>query len=226
MINLWGVEWLHQGRMDVKFIGLVNAGDKLISKAQIQSKESRDDSIHFTLAVCCEKQDGTKVLVGSAMGVIGKANSPPNHTPPLPEEVSAEPDKKERPPLEPFEFSVTPELNQQYLFAEEDFHPRYIEETEIGPPIVHPGLLLNMSNPTRSPSFSLDIGPAGIHSREETNFFHPARVGKKIKVSWEHGEPYLKRGRYYQVFMTSVIEEGGLTVMKRVSHGLVPQRNS
>ncbi|MBM4332920.1 MAG: hypothetical protein FJ117_17190 [Deltaproteobacteria bacterium] len=225
LIGLFGVEWLWHGRMDVKFIGLVDAGDMLISKAQVQYKESRDDSIQFTLAVCCEKQDRTKVLVGSATGMLGKVNFPLNQTQLFFQEALVEHNKKEKKPLAPLEFLVTPELNQQYLFAAEDFHPQYIEETEIGSPIAHPGLLLNMSNPTRSPSFTLDFGPAGIHSRDETFFFQPARVGKKIKVTWEDGEPYVKRDRYYQVFKTSVVEEDGMVIMKRVCHGLVPQRS-
>lgn len=225
LIGLFGVEWLWHGRMDVKFIGLVDAGDILTSKAQVQAKELRDHSIQFTLAVCCEKQEGIKVLVGSATGMVGKMNFSQNQAQLLFQETLERPDKKERHPWAPLEFLLTPELNQQYLFAEEDFHPRYIEETEIGPPIAHPGLLLNMSNPTRSPSFTLDIGPAGIHSRDETFFFRPARVGKKIKVTWEHGEPYIKRDRYYQVFKTSVVEEDGIVIMKRLSHGLVPQRS-
>jgi len=223
LVGLFGAQWLWQGQMDVKFIGQVDAGDMLTSKAQVQSKEPRDSSIQFTLTVCCEKQEGTKVLVGSATGMVGKAKL---QTQMLFQEALAGADKKEKSPLAPLEFLVTPELNQQCLFAEEDFHPRYIEETEIGPPIAYPGLLLNMSNPTRSPSFALDVGPVGIHSRDEAFFFHPARVGKKIKVMWERGEPYVKRDRYYQVFKTSVVEEEGLVVMKRVCHGLVPQRRA
>ena len=34
--------------------------------------------------------------------------------------------------FEPLEFLVTPEMNQQYLYAEEDFHPRYIEASPRG----------------------------------------------------------------------------------------------
>jgi len=225
LLDLFGIAWLSQGQMDVKFIGLVGADDKLISKAQVQSREPRDGAIQFTLTVCCEKTDGTKVLVGSATGMAGEPNFTPSQIPLLPPELSAEQDIKGRSLLEPIEFLVTPELNQQYLFAEEDFHPRYIEETEIGPPIVHPGLLLNMSNPTRSPSFASDIGPVGIHSRDEAFFLHPARVGKRVRVTWKQGEPYVKRDHYYKVFQTHVVEEGGLMIMKRICHGLIPPRS-
>jgi len=81
----------------------------------------------------------------------------------------------------PLEFLVTPELNQQYLYAEEEFHVRYVQETEIGPAIVHPALILNMSNDSRSPSFYLPPGVSGLHARDEAFFYNPARVGRSLK---------------------------------------------
>ena len=118
----------------------------------------------------------------------------------------------------PFEFFVTPELNQQYLYAEEDFHQRYIEETEDGPPIVHPALLLNMSNDSRSPSFSLPPGVAGLHARDEAFFYNPARVGKRLRVTWKVAGAYEKRGRPYKIVECWVTDEDGVKIMKRLSH--------
>ena len=37
----------------------------------------------------------------------------------------------------PYSFRVTPDLNEQYCFAEQDYDPRYREKTEAGPPLVH-----------------------------------------------------------------------------------------
>ena len=119
---------------------------------------------------------------------------------------------------EPLEFLVTPEFNQQYLYAEEDFHPRYIEETENGPPIVHPALILNMSNNSRSPSFFLAPGVAGLHARDEAFFHNPARVGKKLKIIWKVVDTYEKRDRPYKVVECLVTDEDGIEIMKRLSH--------
>lgn len=118
----------------------------------------------------------------------------------------------------PLDLLVTPELNQQYLYAEEDFHRRYIEETKDGPPIVHPALLLNMSNDTRSPSFSLPPGVAGLHARDEAFFYNPARVGKRLRVTWKVAGLYEKRGRPYKIVECWVKDEDGQTIMKRLSH--------
>ncbi len=118
----------------------------------------------------------------------------------------------------PLEFLVTPELNQQYLYAEEDFHPRYVQETEKGPAIVHPALILNMSNDSRSPSFSLPAGVAGLHARDEAFFYNPARVGKRLKVTWKVVGAYEKRGRPYKIVECWITDEDGIKIMKRLSH--------
>jgi hypothetical protein len=120
--------------------------------------------------------------------------------------------------FEPLEFVVTPELNQQYLYAEEDFSPIYLEATSEGPPIVHPGLLLNMSNDSRSPSFSLPPGMAGLHARDETFFYNPARVGKRLRVTWKVVDTYEKRGRPYKIVECSVRDEDGVKIMNRLTH--------
>jgi hypothetical protein len=121
--------------------------------------------------------------------------------------------------FEPFEFVVTPELNQQYLYAEEDYHPRYWRETHAGAPIVHPGVLLNMSNHTRSPSFFLRPGWAGVHAAEEAFFLNPARVGRAFKVTWKILEAYEKRGKPYQKIDIWITDEGGAPVLRRIYEG-------
>jgi len=224
LIDLFGVPWLSHGQMDVKFINeVVNAGDILVAKAEVQSVDSRNDPTRFTLGVSCENQKGTVVLGGSAVGFWGKGNVPKSQ-PRVPTEVVPEAAGRKAFDLEPFEFLVRPELNQQYLFAEEDFGPWYLEQRESGTPIVHPALLLNMSNATRSPSYRLDPRQAGIHARDEAFFLNPARVGKKFRVTWEGIGYYQKRGRTYHMNRTRVVDEDGLEIMVRLAHGTIASR--
>ena len=117
--------------------------------------------------------------------------------------------------FEPHELCVTPELNQQCLYGVEDYHPRYLEETELGPPIVHPALLLNQSNATRSPSFSLPPAVAAVHTTEEVEFLNPGRVGKKFRVTWKVVDAYEKRGRPYQVKEALIVDEDGMEILRR-----------
>jgi hypothetical protein len=120
--------------------------------------------------------------------------------------------------FEPLELLVTPELNQQYLYAEEDFNPIYLEQTEGGPPVVHPALVLNMSNDTRSPSFRMPEGIEGLHARDMVTFYSPARVGKKLIISWRIADLYAKRGRPYKVVEVLVKDEDGQIILKRMQH--------
>lgn len=115
----------------------------------------------------------------------------------------------------PLELRVTPEFNQQYLEAVEDFHPRYLQETDFGPPIVHPALLIVQSNVTRSPSFHLPPGMAAVHAKEEVEYLNPGRVGKTFTIYWKVVDTYEKRGRPYQVKDTLIIDEDGVEILRR-----------
>ena len=110
--------------------------------------------------------------------------------------------------FEPFTFQVDQELNERYCEALEDFHPRYKT-------LVHPGILINYSNVTRSPSFSLPKGMAAVHAKEEVRFYNLARIGKSFTVYWKVVETYEKKGRFYQVKVASIVDEDGIVILVR-----------
>jgi len=70
MIDLFGVTWLSHGRMELKFIAIVDVDDRLVSKAVVTLKESEDSKTKFSLEIWCENQRGDKVVVGTAIGLI------------------------------------------------------------------------------------------------------------------------------------------------------------
>jgi len=223
MIDLFGLEWLSKGTMDVKFINIVDAGDTLVSKAEVTSREAIAGGSRFVLDVCCENQKSGKVLVGSATGVISKADLP-DEQPEAPSLDTEQGDITASLALKPLEFVVTPELNQQCLYAVEDFHRWYIEETEFGPPVAHPALLLNMSNATRSPSYHQPQGRAGFHARDQTFFYNPARLGKELRVTWNRLGDYEKRGRPYSLTDILMVDQDGLQVLRRLSHSTIASK--
>ena len=117
--------------------------------------------------------------------------------------------------LEPFVFKVTPEFNQRFIDAVEDDDPRYTEGGDGGGPVVHPGLFLNQTNSTRSPSYFLPAGVAGIHAKDEVEFLAPGRVGKTFQANWKVAEKYSRRGREYKVIECVVVDEDGVTIMRK-----------
>ena len=68
----------------------------------------------------------------------------------------------------PLEFVVTGEMNQQFMFAQEDFDPRYFDRGDDRTARVHPSVLLQMAANTKSPSFKLAPGTGSILSEAET----------------------------------------------------------
>jgi len=117
--------------------------------------------------------------------------------------------------FEPYEFCVTPEFNQQFFKAVEDYHPRYQQETGLGPPIVHPALLIVQSNITRSPSFHLPPGMAAVHAKEQVEYLNPGRVRRTFRVYWKVVDVYEKRGRQYQVKEALIVDEDGIEILRR-----------
>ena len=59
---------------------------------------------------------------------------------------------------EPLEIVVGSELNQQILFAQEEFDTRYVADGEGGAAMVNPALLLQLAANTKSPGFRLARG--------------------------------------------------------------------
>ena len=77
------------------------------------------------------------------------------------------------------EFVVTASMNEQLLFAIQDYHPRYWRGSATAPAIVHPVLLLHMSPRTRSPSWKLAPEMGSVLGREHTEFCAPGYVGSR-----------------------------------------------
>ena len=71
MINLFGENWLTEGKMHLTFIAIVDIGDTLLPRAIVHSKQVEDSATRFVFDVWCENQHGNKVVVGIATGLVG-----------------------------------------------------------------------------------------------------------------------------------------------------------
>ncbi|MBA7655668.1 hypothetical protein ES703_63575 [subsurface metagenome] len=70
MINLFGENWLTEGKMNLTFIGVVDPGDTLLPRAIVRSKQAENSGGRFVMDVWCENQHGNKVVVGTATGLV------------------------------------------------------------------------------------------------------------------------------------------------------------
>ena len=123
--------------------------------------------------------------------------------------------KKPGDELAALDLTITPEENQQFLYAMEDFHPSYLEASTDGPPLVHPALLLLMSLPSKSPSFHLPPGWAIIHAGDETEFLQAARVGAALQIHWHVTGTWQKRGRLSYETAARIVDEQNNDILRR-----------
>jgi acyl dehydratase len=121
----------------------------------------------------------------------------------------------ERRAIRPCEFVVTAEMNAAYLEAEEDHDPRYLVGRCGRSPIVHPGLLLNHGNSTKSPNVATGPNEAALHTKDEAFFLNPAFVGTRLRVEWTPGDRWEKRGRIYTVTVARMCDEDGREILRR-----------
>jgi len=70
MIDLFGVDWLHYGTMNLAFINIADKDDTLIPKGVVKAKQGADPGLEITLDLWCENQYGTKVVAGTGTGKV------------------------------------------------------------------------------------------------------------------------------------------------------------
>lgn len=114
----------------------------------------------------------------------------------------------------PLDYVVTPDLNQQFLYAVEDFDPMYIDGAD-GRALVHPVLLLHMMPRTRSPSYREAPGMGSAFARDKTWFLSPAYVGELLRVTWTITNTYEKRGKIYQDYVAVTHNAQGRALVRR-----------
>ena len=113
------------------------------------------------------------------------------------------------------EFVVTPDLNQQFLYAVEDFNPIFIEGRDGRPPLVHPVLLMHMSPRTRSPSYRQAPGMGSAFARDRSEYLNPGYVGSTFRVTWTIVNTYEKREKIYQYYVALIEDESARPVLRR-----------
>ena len=105
------------------------------------------------------------------------------------------------------EYILTPEMARDYAEGIADPNPWYLEHSPFGGPVANPMLIVAQ----HARLFKTRYTTAGnVHTRHETKFLHPARIGKRIKVYGTLVDKYLKRGREYLVMDCRSVDEDGI----------------
>ena len=67
MVDLFGEEWLSRGRLELKFLRLIEVDDRIVARGVVRSI---DDGGSIDLDVWCENQRGEKVCAGTGRSTI------------------------------------------------------------------------------------------------------------------------------------------------------------
>jgi len=70
LTKAFGVEWIRSGRMDVKFIRPIYAGDTVTARGRVTGTTETSSGVRVALHIWCETQRGEPVTVGSASVVL------------------------------------------------------------------------------------------------------------------------------------------------------------
>ncbi len=70
MIDLFGLQWLRNGKMSLVFVKTVTPGEILTAKALVMAKKSVSTGVEFLLDVWCENSLGDRVVLGTATGYV------------------------------------------------------------------------------------------------------------------------------------------------------------
>lgn len=116
----------------------------------------------------------------------------------------------------PAEVEVTELLNEQFLFAMEDYGADYLPGGDT-PPRAHPGTLLSLAM-SGVIGFNPAPGWTGMHARDEVELVSPVRVGESLTLHWRVVDIYEKRGRPWWVRECEITGSDGAVRLRRRIH--------
>ena len=109
------------------------------------------------------------------------------------------------------EYVLTPELARDYAEGIEDLSPWYLEHSPFGGPVANPVLIVAQHARLFKTKYATE---GNVHTRHETQFLNPARIGKKIKIYGKLVDKYIRRGREYLVLECRSVDEDGVEICR------------
>jgi acyl dehydratase len=108
-------------------------------------------------------------------------------------------------------YVLTPELARDYAEGIEDRNPWYLESSPFGNRIANPILIVAQHVRLLKTKY---VTAGNVHTRHQTQFLNPARMGKKIHVYGTLVDKYIKRGREYLVLECRSVDEDGIEICR------------
>jgi len=70
LVNFFGLEWLQGGEVSLSFVKAVHQGDEVTIGGTVVEMIENNEGIRLNLDIWMEKNEGIKVIVGQANGIL------------------------------------------------------------------------------------------------------------------------------------------------------------
>jgi acyl dehydratase len=117
------------------------------------------------------------------------------------------------------EFQYDEHMQGRFLIALEDENPWYWEESPWGDPILHHALVDD--SPMSAVMQRYDYPFGFVHGRQETEFFNPLPLGKKLIVHSKVADLYRKRDKGWIVVESTLMDEDGNKILVSRNHAMI-----
>ncbi len=70
MTRFLGKGWVSGGKIEIILVAPVYSGDTITARGKVKEKVSEGDALRLVVETWCENQDGERVLLGEASGLV------------------------------------------------------------------------------------------------------------------------------------------------------------
>lgn len=114
---------------------------------------------------------------------------------------------------EPLETAITEEIAGRYLFANDDYHPWYMEDSPFGGRIVPMNLLVKQAIQQFYLHYATPSGGT-LHTKHGAEFINPLKLGKKFRMAGSLVDRYSRKGRIFFVSEFLAVDEDGTEIAR------------
>ena len=114
--------------------------------------------------------------------------------------------------LGPMSVAVDDHKIKAFAYAVDDYDPAYMVGRPGRERIGHPTLLCNDLFHVRKSKYDYTTGEAGLHAKQEYEFFNPVRLGQAITLTGRFVDKYIRREKTYITFEAEGTDEDGRLV--------------
>ena len=119
------------------------------------------------------------------------------------------------------DFLITEEMVERNAWANDDYHPWYMDDSPFGGRIASPVYLASFDAQIFYGYYAYPAG-GSLFAQQEFEYFAPIKVGEKYSMSGTLVDIYQRRGRTFFKAAMSVRDANGIEVMRMIKTVAAP----